>query len=121
MGAPALTILGWLVPGAAHLLLGQARKAIVFFTVLMAMFLIGGWLGGRLFPLQFAEPLVFLMALAEWGVGLPRLLAALAGYGEGVVVAPTYEYGNTFFIAAGLLNTLIVLDAHDLATGRKPR
>ena len=121
MGAPALATLAWLVPGAAHFLLGQSRKAAVFFTVLMTMFLIGGWLGGRLFPLQLAEPLVFLMAVAEWGLGLPRLVAALAGYGDGVVVAVTYEYGNTFFIAAGLLNTLIVLDAYDLATGRKPR
>jgi hypothetical protein len=94
---------------------------MVFFVVLVAMFLIGGGLGGRLFPFHLAEPLVFLMALAEWGVGLPRLLAALAGYGQGVVVAPTYEYGNTFFIGAGLLNALVVLDAFDLATGRKAR
>jgi hypothetical protein len=121
MGAPAMTSIAWLIPGAAHLLLGQTRKGIIFFAILTAMFLIGGGLGGRLFPFQFAEPLVFLMALAEWGVGLPRLLAALVGYGQGIVVATTYEYGNTFFIGAGLLNALVVLDAYDLATGRKPR
>jgi hypothetical protein len=37
------------------------------------------------------------------------------------VIAPTYEYGNTFLIASGLLNSLIVLDARDLALGRPRR
>jgi len=34
-------------------------------------------------------------------------------------VAITYEYGNTFVIVAGLLNMLVVLDAFDIAKGRK--
>ena len=32
----------------------------------------------------------------------------------------TYEYGNTFLLIAGLLNYLTVLDAFDIAVGRKP-
>jgi len=32
----------------------------------------------------------------------------------------TYEYGNTFLLIAGLLNYLNVLDAFDIAAGRKP-
>jgi hypothetical protein len=35
------------------------------------------------------------------------------------VVAITYEYGNAFVIVAGLLNMLVVLDAWDVAEGRK--
>jgi hypothetical protein len=31
----------------------------------------------------------------------------------------TYEYGNAFVIVAGLLNMLVVLDAYDVAQGRK--
>ena len=31
----------------------------------------------------------------------------------------TYEYANTFLIVAGLLNTLVVIDAFDIAVGRK--
>jgi hypothetical protein len=34
-------------------------------------------------------------------------------------VAITYEYGNAFGIVAGLLNMLVVLDAFDVAEGRK--
>ena len=52
-------------------------------------------------------------------VGLPRLLGYFGSLGAGNVVASTYEYGNTFLIVAGLLNTLVVLDACDVAAGRK--
>ena len=41
------------------------------------------------------------------------------GSGAGGVVAVTYEYGNAFLIVAGLLNMLVVLDAYDIAQGRK--
>jgi hypothetical protein len=114
-------IVAWLVPGAGHLLLGQSRKGGIFLAALLAMFACGTAFGGRLFPLQASDPLVLLAAIAQWGLGLPRLLAVAAGWGAGDVVAATYEYGNTFLIAAGLLNALIVLDAFDLATGRRAR
>ena len=41
------------------------------------------------------------------------------GLGKGVVTAASYDYGNTFLIVAGLLNMLVVLDAYDIALGRK--
>lgn len=111
----------WLVPGGGHFVAGQASKAIVFFVVLTFMHAVGLALGGRLFPLQWSEPLVFLSALAQWSLGLPRLAAWIGGFGRGDVVAVSYEYGNTFLIVSGLLNALVVLDAYDLASGRKPR
>jgi hypothetical protein len=109
------------VPGAAHILQGEPRKGAVFFVVLAGMFLIGLGFGGRLFTFDVGDPLVFLAAAAQWALGLPRLVAALFGAGSGTVVAATYEYGNTFLISGGLLNALIVLDARDLALGRKRR
>ncbi|MEO8070789.1 MAG: DUF6677 family protein [Acidobacteriota bacterium] len=111
--------ISWLIPGAGHVLAGQGRKGAIFFVTLMLMFVIGIAFNGRLFPFQVSDPLVFLAALAQWGLGLPRLVAGFAGVGDGKVVAITYEYGNTFLIVAGLLNSLVVLDASDLAAGRK--
>jgi hypothetical protein len=110
----------WLVPGAGHFMLGRNRSALVLFFVLAFMYLLGLGLGGRLFPFQMSEPLVFLSALAEWTMGLPRMAAFVGGFGHGDVVSMGYEYGNTFLIVSGLLNALVVLDAYDLATGRKP-
>lgn len=117
----SVALVAWLVPGAAHLWLGQTRKAIVFFVMLTGMFAVGLAFGGRLFPFQISDPLVFLAALAEWGQAVPRLVAAVAGAGQGDVVAATYEYGNTFLMVSGLLNMLVVLNATDVAAGRRPR
>ena len=109
------------IPGAGHFLVGQHRKALIFFVVLFAMFVIGLQFRGELFPFQPADPLVFLAALAQWATMAFRFGAELVGAGRGDVVAVTYEYGNTFLIVAGLMNVLLVLDAVDIAKGAKPR
>jgi len=112
-----ITVAAWLVPGAGHVLTGRMQKGAVFFLVLTLMFFVGIAAGGRLFPFEPGDPLVLLAALAEWALGLPRLVAAMGGFGAGTVVAASYEYGNTFLIAGGLLNALIVLDATDVTRG----
>lgn len=83
------------------------------------MFAMGLWLEGRLFPFEPAQPLALLAAFANLGAGLPYVAASLLGLGRGAVTAVSYEYGNTFLIVAGLLNMLVVLDAYDVAVGRK--
>jgi hypothetical protein len=109
----------WLVPGAGHLWQGRIQKGLVFLVTLPLMFAVGLWLEGRLFPFQLAEPLVGLAAIADVGIGLPYFVAKAMGLGDGRVTALTYEYANAFIIVAGLLNMLVVLDAFDVAQGRK--
>ena len=108
----------WIIPGLGHLWLGR-RKGLIFLVVLPVMFALGLALRGRIFPIEVSQPLVALAALANMGIGLPYFVARGFGYGAGEVVAVTYEYGNTFLIVAGLLNTLVVIDAFDVSTGRK--
>ena len=115
----ALCAVGWLVPGAAHAWLGRRDKALIFLVVLVALFAAGLWLEGRIFPIEPSQPLVALAALANLGIGLPYFVAWGAGLGAGNVVAASYEYANTYLIVAGLLNALVVLDAYDIAIGRK--
>lgn len=118
-GLILLEVAAWAVPGAAHLWLGRRQKGIVFIVVLPLMFLFGLAFQGRLFPFDMSEPLVALASVADFGLGVPFLLARLSGAGAGQVTAVTYEYGNAFLIVAGLLNFLIMLDAYDIALGRK--
>ena len=68
---------------------------------------------------EFSQPLVALEAFADLGIGVPYFIARALGSGVGRVIAVTYEYGNVFTIVAGLLNMLVVLDAFDVAQGRK--
>lgn len=119
-GTVALVVAAaWLVPGAGHLWLGRVQKGMVFLGALTAMFAMGLLLKGRLFPFDTREILVALAAVADAGLGLPWILGRALGLGSGVVTAVTYEYGNSFLIVAGLLNFLVVLDAYDIAAGRK--
>ena len=111
--------MAWLVPGAGHLMVGASRKAAILCAVLMVMTIAGLAFGGRLFPFQISEPLVLLAGIAQWALLAPRLVAEMAGWGQGQVVAITYEYGNTFLIVAGLLNILVIFDAVDRARGRR--
>jgi hypothetical protein len=117
--ALVVCLAAWLVPGGGHLWLGRRAKGSVFLVALLVMFGIGLALQGRLFPFEFSQPLVGLAAFANVGIGVPYFLAWAMGWGQGQVVAVTYEYANAFLIVAGLLNMLVVLDAYDIACGRK--
>jgi hypothetical protein len=118
-GLVLLCLASWAVPGAGHLWQGRRSKGLVFLIALPLMFSIGLALKGRLFPFDLAEPLVFAEACANLGNGIPYLIASAVGLGIGDVRAATYEYGNAFLIVAGLLNLLVVIDAYDIAMGRK--
>ena len=114
-----LCAVAWLVPGAGHFWLGRRQKAFVFLGMIPLMFVIGLWLKGAIFPFQLAEPLAGLAAFAQFGTGLPWMVARVVGAGAGVVTAAPWEYGNAFMIVAGLLNFLIILDVYDIGMGRK--
>ncbi|MCA1560952.1 MAG: hypothetical protein LC804_12035 [Acidobacteria bacterium] len=114
-----LCLAAWAVPGAGHLWLGRRQKGWIFLVTLPLMFATGLLLHGRLFPFEPSQPLVALAAIADVGMGVPYFLARAAGFGGGEVVSIAYEYGNTFLIVAGLMNFLVILDAHDMALGRK--
>jgi len=111
--------LAWLIPGAGHLVVGRRQKGLIFLVALPLMFGLGLWLQGRLFPLEISDPLVFLGAIANRGIGAPYFIARMMDAGAGTVTAVSYEYGNTFLMTAGLLNFLVILDAFDVALGRK--
>lgn len=114
-----LCLASWAVPGAGHLWLGRRNKGLIFLIALPLMFAIGLAIHGRLFPFDLSEPLVALAAVADLGIGLTYIVASALGFGAGEVRAITYEYGNAFLIVAGLLNLLVVIDAYDVALGRK--
>jgi hypothetical protein len=118
-GLVLLCLAAWAIPGAGHLWLGRRFKGAVFLVALPLMFAIGLAIFGRLFPFDPAQPLVALAALADLGIGVPYFVAKAIGAGAGNVRAVTYEYGNAYIIVAGLLNLLIVIDAYDIALGRK--
>jgi hypothetical protein len=113
-------LLAWLVPGAGHFYLGRRGRGLLFLGAIGALFVLGVAMEARLqVTLGFEDLLASLFSLAQMAIGLPYVLARTLGYEMGNVKAVTYEYGNTFTAVGGLLNILVVLDAYDIAVGRK--
>ncbi len=122
VGAPktfAACIAGACVPGLGHALLCKWDRAIVFFSSISMMLLIGILLNGRLFRPAFGDFFPTLKFLAEAGLGLFYWIPYLKGIGAGDPTAYTYDYANVFIYVAGLLNMLVIVDVFDIALGRK--
>ena len=90
-------------------------------------FFVGMGMGGHLFDLAAEGSSALLQVppmIANLGTGALYLVSWLLDYGfkddPAQAARATYEYGNTFLLIAGLLNYLTMLDAFDIAAGRKP-
>lgn len=112
-------VAAWLVPGLGHLLLRRRARGVLFFFLVLTAIAIGCELHGNLYQVVPGQPLSYLATIGTMGMGLPYfLLRYLLDY-QGDVVASGYEYGTAFLLTAGLMNLLLVLDAWDIALGKK--
>lgn len=118
----------WFVPGAGHLLQGKWVRAVLLGGPVWICFIFGFMLGGHLFRVDGTEPglsalLQIPPTIGNLGTGVLYIVCWIMGIGfshEAQQAAlPTFEYGWTFLIIAGLLNYLAMLDAFDIAAGRK--
>lgn len=112
-------ILGWLVPGAGHMVLGRSRRGLAFLVIVWASFAIGCLLDGELYH-TLGAPLATLATLATAGVGAAYFVLLLGVGYAGSLEAAGYEYGKAFILTAGLMNILLLLDVWDIARGEKP-
>jgi hypothetical protein len=118
----------WFIPGLGHLLQRRWWRGLLMGGAVWASFFIGLAMGGHMFDLNAPEGssqiLLVPPMIANLGTGALYVISWLIGYGfadDPVQAArATYEYGNTFLLIAGLMNYLTMLDAFDIAAGRKP-
>jgi hypothetical protein len=119
--SPTLALLaGWLVPGAGHALLGKWIRAALLCASIVTMFAIGIALAGKVYTPNTGEPLDMLGFVGDLGAGLLYFLARMLGWGQAPVLIAIADYGTKFIVVAGLLNIVAAVDAHSLASGRKP-
>jgi hypothetical protein len=117
---PALALLlGWLIPGAGHLLLGKWIRGLLLFAAIFSMYLIGLGLQGKVYTPNTGDILDILNFAGQLGMGLLYALARIFGWGATSVVNTLADYGTKFLVVAGLLNIVAAVDAHSLANGRK--
>lgn len=120
LGSPYLAaLLAWLLPGAGHLYLRRRGRALAFCALVLAGVAVGCALHGRLYSSLRGQPLAVLATVAEIGLGAVYALLRFALRYEGDLVAPGFEYGTAFLLTAALMNLLLILDAWDIAQGKK--
>ena len=121
-------IAAWLVPGLGHVLQGKWARALILGGAVWICFIMGFMMGGHLFRFSAAEQgvsslLQIAPMIGDLGTGLLYISCWVSGTGFGQTpeqaALATFEYGWTFLLVAGLLNYLSMLDAFDIAAGRK--
>jgi hypothetical protein len=117
----AAAALAWIFPGLGHFYLKKPRTAALYALIVTATFLLGLSFQGRLYSPEAGQPLTILATFAVYGAGLLNLAARLMSTNpNGSILSVTYEYGCAYLLTAGLMNLLLMLDAYDIAVGRKP-
>ena len=112
-------IVGWLVPGAGHLMSGRWVRALLLFLSIGAMFWLGIAMQGRLYAPNTGNILDMLRFVGDLGNGAFYAIGRIFDLGGPQVQLATADYGTKFMVVAGLLNVMAAVDAHNLRTGRK--
>ena len=94
--------LAWFIPGGGHFLLKRQGRAALLMASVTLMFLFGLFMRGSMFIPQSGD-----------------LLTTGMGYNQPDMAGHVYDYGTKFLVSAGLLNVLAMVDAYEIAAGKK--
>ncbi len=92
-------------------------------AAVVVMFLFGLMMGGALFHPQTGDLLTTVIYVGGFignvCSGLPFFLSKMLGYNVADMAGHVHDYGTKFLVGAGLLNVLGMVDAYEIATGKK--
>jgi len=94
--APAV---GWLIPGAGHMIQRRWIRGGLLLVSIGALFVLGLMMQGHIYK--------------------ANIVTLAMNWGQGAVAFATADYGTKFMIVAGLLNFIAVADAYHIAIGKK--
>jgi Family of unknown function (DUF6677) len=115
--APAV---GWLIPGAGHLMQKRWIRGLLLMGSIVIMFLLGLAMQGRVYKPNGGDILDILGFVGDVGAGGLYIVTRAMDWGQGAIAHATADYGTKFLIVAGLLNFIAVADAYHIAIGKKP-
>ena len=115
--APAI---GWLIPGAGHLVQKKWGRGILLMCSIVLMFVLGLLMQGRIYRPNGGDILDILGFIGDVGAGGLYIVTRAMDGGQGAIAKATADYGTKFIIVAGLLNFISVADAYHIAIGKKP-
>src|ERR1044071_781281 len=114
--APAV---GWLIPGAGHMIQKRWIRGGLLFISIVTLFLLGLAMQGRIYKANGGDILDILGFIGDVGAGGLYVLTLANDWGQGAIAYATADYGTKFMIVAGLLNFIAIADAYHIAIGKK--
>jgi len=116
IAAPAV---GWLIPGAGHMIQKRWIRGLLLFVSVATLFLVGLGMQGRIYKANGGDILDILGFVGDVGAGALYFITLAMDWGQGAIAFATADYGTKFMIVAGLLNFIAVADAYHIAIGKK--
>lgn len=115
--APAI---GWLIPGAGHLIQKRWIRGGLLLVSIFTMFLLGLAMQGHIYQPNGGDILDILGFVGDVGAGGLYIVSQAMNWGQGMISHATADYGTKYLIVAGLLNFISAADAYHIAIGKKP-
>jgi hypothetical protein len=115
--APAV---GWLIPGAGHLIQKRWIRGLLLMASVSIMFVLGILMEGKVYAPNAGDILDMLGFVGDAGAGGLYIVVRALEIGRGAINLATADYGTKFIIVAGLLNVICAVDAYHIAIGKKP-
>jgi hypothetical protein len=114
--APAI---GWLIPGAGHMIQKRWIRGALLLISIFTLFVLGLLMQGRIYKANGGDILDMLGFVGDVGAGGIYIVTLAKDWGQGAIAFATADYGTKFMIVAGLLNFIAVADAYHIAIGKK--
>lgn len=120
--APAV-LAAWLIPGGGHFLLKKRERGVALAISVILMFVLGLMMRGAMFRPESGDLLTTVIYyggfIGDLLSGVLYFLAVWLGYNQPDMAGHVHDYGTKFLVGAGLLNLLAMVDAFEIATGKK--
>ncbi len=117
--AVAAPLLGWILPGAGHLIQKRYVRGVLLMASMVMLFVFGLAMEGKIYAFNMGDLLDILGFFGDIGNGGLYVVARMMDLGHGAIHRATADYGTKFLIISGLLNIISVVDAYHIAIGKK--
>ncbi len=114
--APAI---GWLIPGAGHLIQRRWTRGLLLMFAVVAMFAFGLAMEGKVNKPNTGDLLDILGFIGDLGSGALYILGRIFEWGGTNITTANADYGTKYIVVAGLLNIMAAVDAYHIAIGKK--
>jgi len=112
-------LIGWIIPGAGHLIQRRWIRGFLLLVSVFTMFFLGLMMEGHVYSPNTGDILDILGFIGDIGAGGLYFLSRSMDWGQGAIHKAVADYGTKYIIVAGLLNIICIVDAYHIAIGKK--